>query len=275
MLAEGFLRILLYREERKLASASRRSQSHAKDACNCDFSTADSSDAGPSQEFGAALFQGPKVEPLPPISSAVPVCPHDLSPDANFANIFENCSLLEKYPDLQMIGSEQMSQNPQTGNSNHGFESYIRSQSDSPQLQPQGSPVSLIPDQGYLAMGASVNISPDLPGPEPGLEPMSNSLLNGLLDKQLDEVYMLLLNDNLARCNSTLGNSLLHGLVPPPQPSCQLQGTDSLAPSLEEPPGQDSANKVSYLSTHNVVPCSSNFSTPVLRISEAENTNLK
>lgn len=46
MLAEGFLRILLYREERKLASASKRSQSHAKDACNSDFSTADSSDAG-------------------------------------------------------------------------------------------------------------------------------------------------------------------------------------------------------------------------------------
>lgn len=46
MLAEGFLRILLYREERKLASAPRRSQSHAKDACNCDFSTTDSSDAG-------------------------------------------------------------------------------------------------------------------------------------------------------------------------------------------------------------------------------------
>lgn len=43
MLAEGFLRILLYREERKLTSASRRSQSHAKDA---NFFTTDSSDAG-------------------------------------------------------------------------------------------------------------------------------------------------------------------------------------------------------------------------------------
>lgn len=222
--------------------------------------------AGPSPESGAAPFQGPKVEPLQPISSAIPMCLPDLSP--------ENCSLLEKYPDLQMISSEQTSHNPLTGNTSPGFESYV-SQSDSPQLQPQSSPGSLIPDQGYLAMGASVNISPDLPGPGPGLEPMSNSLLNGLLDKQLDEVYMLLLNDNLARCNSTLGNSLLHGLVPPPQPSCQLQGTDSLAPSLEEPPGQDNASKVSYLSTHNVVPCSSNFSTPVLRISEAENTQLK
>lgn len=231
--------------------------------------------AGPSQEFGAGPTQGPKVEPLKLISAAIPTCPPDPSPDANPANIFEDCSLLEKYPDLQMIGSEQ-SQNPLTANASHGFVSYIGSQTDLlPQLQPQGSPASLIPDQGYLAMGASVNISPDPPGQEPGLEPMSNSLLNGLLDKQLDEVYMLFLNDNLARCNSTLGNSLLHGLVPPPQPSCQLQGIDSLDPSLGEPPGQDSANKVSYLSTHNLVPCSSNFSTPVLRISDAENTNLK
>lgn len=46
MLAEGFLRILLYREERKLASASMRSQSHSKDACSCDVSTTDSCDAG-------------------------------------------------------------------------------------------------------------------------------------------------------------------------------------------------------------------------------------
>lgn len=222
--------------------------------------------AGPSQEL--------EVEPLKPTSAAIPKCPADPSPDANPANVFEDCSLLEKYPDLQMIGSEQTSQNSLTADASHGFGSYIGSRADLlPLRQPQGSPASLIPDQGYLAMGASVNISPDPPEQEPGLEPMSNSLLNGLLDKQLDEVYMLFLNDNLARCNSTLGNSLLHGLVPPPQPSCQLQGIDSLDPSLGEPPGQDS--KVSYLSTHNLVPCSSNFSTPVLRISDAENTNLK
>lgn len=44
MLAEGFLRVLLYREERKLASASKRSQNHSKDACN--FSTTAASEAG-------------------------------------------------------------------------------------------------------------------------------------------------------------------------------------------------------------------------------------
>lgn len=144
-----------------------------------------------------------------------------------------------------------------------------------PQQDPhtQGQPLTSIPDQGYLAMGASVNISLDLPGS--GLEPMSNSVLNGLLDKQLEEVYMQHLTDNLARCNSHLGNSLLHGLVPPPQPSSQLQGPDSLEAGLEEGSGGDSGKKISYLNTHNFVPCSSNFSSPVLRISETDNAHVQ
>lgn len=118
-----------------------------------------------------------------------------------------------------------------------------------------------------------MNISLDLPGS--GLEPMSNSVLNGLLDKQLEEVYMQHLTDNLARCNSHLGNSLLHGLVPPPQPSSQLQGPDSLEAGLEEGSGGDSGKKISYLNTQNFVPCSSNFSSPVLRISEADNAHVQ
>lgn len=226
--------------------------------------------SGPCQEFGTALFQGPGGEPLTTTSPAVPVVSSDLVPDAAFANPLENCSLLQKYPDLLMTGSEQTPPSPLR-------ESGPPAQPDrSAQLQPQDSPASLVPDQGYLAMGVSMNISLDLPGEEPGLEPMTNSLLNGLLDKQLDEVYMLLLNDNLARCNSDLGDSLLHGLVPPPQPSCQPQGTHlSLDPRLGEAAGEDGATEVSYLSTHNPVPCSSHFSTPVLRISEVENTHLK
>lgn len=229
--------------------------------------------SGPSQELGRGLFQGPDVDPLKHVTPAIPVWSPDLKPDAALANIIEDCSLVERYPDLQMTGSEQA---PLTTTISHGFESELPSQPDwSAQLQPQASHVSLMADQGYLAMGASVNISLDRPGQEPGLEPMSNSLLNGLLDKQLDEVYMQLLNDNLARCNSSLDRSLLHGLVPPPQPICHLQGTDSLDPSLGEPAGEGSANKVSYLSTHNLVTCSSHFSTPVLRISGAENAHLK
>lgn len=120
-------------------------------------------------------------------------------------------------------------------------------------------------------MGGTESVSLDLD--ESGLEPMSNSVLNGLLEKKLEEVYMQHLTDNLARCNSHLENSLLHGLVPPPQPGSQEPY--SLENSLDQGSQRDSGGKISYLSTHNVVPSSSNFSSPVLRISEAENPQMQ
>lgn len=101
------------------------------------------------------------------------------------------------------------------------------------------------------------------------LKPMSNSVLNGLLERQLEEVYLQHLTDNLARCNSHLENSLLHDLVPPPR----LHGLDSPEPSLQVRSGEDDKKEPMNLSTQNV-PCSSNFSSPVLRISEAEQTNV-
>lgn len=117
-----------------------------------------------------------------------------------------------------------------------------------------------------------MNTSLDLPGS--GLEPMSNSVLNGLLEKQLDEVYLQHLTDNLARCSSHLGNSLLHGLVPPLKPSSHPKGPDSLEVSLQKRSVGESGKKISYLSTQNLVPCSSNFSSPVLRISEADSAHV-
>lgn len=203
-----------------------------------------------------------------PVGLLIPGCPlvHPQDPDCTVC--LDDCSLLEQYPDLQVADSGRISHNllratvPQ-----HGLyppEAYCHPA----QQGPRGEPVSSMPDQGYLVMGASVNISLDLPGS--GLEPMSNSVLNGLLDKQLEEVYMQHLTDNLARCNSHLGNSILHGLVPPPQPSSQPQGPDSLEASLEQGSGGDGGKKISYLSTQNLAPCSSNFSSPMLRISDAE-----
>ncbi|XP_035524715.1 uncharacterized protein si:dkey-237j10.2 [Morone saxatilis] len=282
MLAEGFLRVLRYREERKFASASKlkRSQTHAHcvDPSNCVLSDSNSTDlqtnaaeSGPDQEeLDTNKFQGLKVVPQGPVGLSIPGCSPLLSLDPDFAVCLDNCSLLEQYPDLQVADSGRISNNPLRTIHPPGFASEACHQPEwAAQQEPQGEYVS-IPDQGYLVMGASVNISLDLPGS--GLEPMSNSVLNGLLDKQLEEVYMQHLTDNLARCNSHLGNSLLHGLVPPPQPSSQSQGLDSLVASLEEGSEGDSGKKISYLNTQNLVPCSSNFSSPVLRISEADNT---
>lgn len=174
--------------------------------------------------------------------------------DPDFAACLEDCSLLDQYPDLQVADSGLIS-NSRAIMAQHGL---LSEDSGQPEM------TLSIPDQGYLAMGASENISLDLPGS--GLEPMSNSVLNGLLDKQLEKVYMQHLTDNLARCNSHLGSSILHGLVPPPQPG-SLEPY-SLEPSVETRSEEDSNRKISYLNTHTSAPYSSNFSSPLLRISE-------
>ncbi|XP_068571472.1 uncharacterized protein si:dkey-237j10.2 [Cebidichthys violaceus] len=274
MLAEGFLRVLCYSEERKFASASKvkRLREHARcaDQFNCHLSDPNSTDlktdsakAGPNQlELDPA-----EVVPEGPIGLLIPGCLPVLTLDPDCMVCLDNCSLLEQYPDLQVATI------PQHALYSPGPEAY-RQTEWAAQKGPQGEPVSSIPDQGYLVIGPSVNISLDVP--ESGLEPMSNSVLNGLLEKQLEEVYMQHLTDNLARCNSHLGNSLLHGLMPPPSPgSSQPRGPDSLEASLEQGSGGDSGKKISYLRTQTSVPCSSNFSSPVLRISEADNTHLQ
>lgn len=229
------------------------------------------------EELDSTQPQGLKVVPQTPVGLSIPGCSPTLLLDSDFAVYIDDCSLLEQYPDLQVADSGRISNNlPRaTTTTQHGLYSpvsEVRRPEWAVQQDPQEKPVSPLPDQGYLDMGPSVNISLDLPGS--GLEPMSNSVLNGLLEKQLEEVYMQHLTDNLARCNSHLENSLLHGLVPPPQPCSHPQGTDSLEPSLQE--GLEHSNKmISYLSTQNLVPCSSNFSSPVLRISEADNPHLQ
>ncbi|XP_026186182.1 uncharacterized protein LOC113144378 [Mastacembelus armatus] len=284
MLAEGFLRMLVYREERKFASKQYEMRGHGRctDSFSCilpdSHSTnlqADSTKACNQEEQDSTHAQGLKVVPQ---GLSIPGCSSALTTSSDFTVCLDNCSLLEQYPDLQVADPGRISQNPlratitQYGNYSPVSELHLHREWEV-QQEPQGHLVSSIPDQGYLVMGDSRNISVDLPGS--GLEPMSNSVLNGLLEKQLEEVYMQHLTDNLARCNSHLGNSLLHVLVLPPQPSSQAQGTDSLENSLEDGIGGDSTKKISYLSTQNLVPCSSNFSSPVLRISEADNVHLQ
>lgn len=269
MLAEGFLRQLSFREERKFASSSKhkrwQTDSHCPDSLNRDLTQPSSADlqvhsapTGPNPEDPDCVpvpVPGLRASPQGPAGLSIPGFLPLLSPPAVGV---EDCSLLDQYPDLQVADSGRISHNLPRINSGGQRETHHQ------------HPVS-IPDQGYLVMGASVNLSLDLPGS--GLEPMSNSLLNGLLEKQLEEVYMQHLTDNLARYNPHQGNSLLHGLVPP----LGSRGRDdSLEASQEEEGGSGgSEEKISYYNTHNLVPCSSNFSTPVLRISECVNPPLQ
>ncbi|XP_037316755.2 uncharacterized protein si:dkey-237j10.2 isoform X2 [Pungitius pungitius] len=270
MLAEAFLRVLHYREDRALGSSPQPAtlQAHAADRSHVLLSDStdlqtDSANRGPTKvELGRARCRGLNVAPEGPVGLLIPGCPPVLPLDPDFMVCLDNCSLLEQYPDVQVATI------PQHALYSSAPES-CRVPEGPTQQGPQGEPLLSIPDQGYLAMGPSVNISFDLS--EAGLEPMSNSVLNGLLEKQLEEVYMQHLTDNLARCDSHLGNSLLRGLVPPPPPgSRQPRGPDSLEASLEQGSGGDSRKKISYPGNQTSVPCSSNFSSPVLRISEAE-----
>ncbi|XP_040903437.1 uncharacterized protein si:dkey-237j10.2 [Toxotes jaculatrix] len=287
MLAEGFLRLLLYREERTYASASKhhktQKHTHCTDQFNGTLSGSDSTDlptdsaeAGQDQEeLDSTQTHGLRVVPQDPAGLSIPGSSPAFTPDPDFVVCIEDCSLLEQYPDLQVADSGRISHNPlrATVAQQGWYTPEVQWHPEwSAQQEPQGDQVSSIPDQGYLVMGASGSASLDLPGS--GLEPMSNSVLNGLLEKQLEEVYMQHLTENLARCNSCLGNSLLHGLVPPPQPSSQLLGPPSLEASLVERSGGETDKKISYLSTQNLAPCSSNFSSPILRISEADNAHL-
>lgn len=271
MLAEGFLRVLPYREERKFASKSKRLETNpvCSDVSNSAHIQVHETKRGLDLEQpDFSQPQSLRATSQSPAGLSIPGC----SP----MNIGD-CSLLEQYPDLQVVDSGCILHNPSRASlSQFNFLPSIYENLPNPELpaplEPQVDPLLPMPDQGYMVMGHSENVGVDLPGS--GLEPMSNSVLNGLLEKQLEEVYMQHLTDNLARCNSHLGNSLLHGLVLPPDPGGQSQGPESMAASQEDSSAA-SSTKISYLNTHHAVACSSNFSSPVLRISEAANPNLQ
>ncbi|XP_072288485.1 uncharacterized protein [Eucyclogobius newberryi] len=248
MLGEAFLRVLKYRDSD--TDVENKSRSNRREA---DGERDNAAKTGPLTyitHFPGGQRQAPVPNRGPP-GLLIPGRPINRPPDP----VLVDCSLLALYPDLQVADSGP-----------------IPAAAKSASPQPLISPPVNIPvhhpdqdqdldqDQGYLVMGDNVNVSVDVP------ELRTNSVLNGMLEKKLEEVYLQHLTENLARCHSNLGNSILHGLVPPPQPNGRgLE--DSLMVSVEEA-STSSERTISYLHTRNAGPCSSNFSSPVLRISE-------
>ncbi|KAM8848064.1 uncharacterized protein ACB058_011847 [Synchiropus picturatus] len=265
MLAEGFVQLLQYKEERKPPSPPvvprRRTHSAGIEPLKYELDKCqeDEPEPGPKWEVTSS--------PSSPLRAPSPEAVGLLIPGHSVAHTLEStlcssCSLLDQYTDLQVAESGLMPL------------STVRVVEETVFCEPSDlrpGPVEVSPDQGYLVMGPSAEPSLDLPSSRQW--PMSNSLLNGLLDKQLEEVYLQHLTENLARCNSHLGNSLLHGLVPPPKPSGGSQGAESLDACLNEGPRM--VSEACYLCTQPSVPCSSTFSSPVLRISEADNCPTK
>lgn len=119
----------------------------------------------------------------------------------------------------------------------------------------------IVPDNGYLVMDSSITLQ--------GGEPLTNSMLNGYLESKLTEVYSQYLQERLVRPGTSPRWSLLVPL-PPGYVVQQLSHQVALEQGLEV----DEARSLvlSYMHTQGgdsrVV--SSHFSSPVLRISQAE-----
>lgn len=246
MLGEGFLRVLRYREERKFAEGQTKVKDSIKDGGHNSCSGLGSAGQGELTGKGHLHHEAPAPHRHPP-GLLIPGRPPALSADPLLVECSLNCSLLEHYPDLQVADSGPLL-TPRPASSAPP-QPLVSPPIDMPPPPPP-------PDQGYLVMGNSgVNISVDVP------ELRTNSVLNGMLEKKLEEVYLQHLTDNLARCNLNSGHSLLHGLVPPPQPNTS-QAPESLVVSVGE--AETSSEKtIGYFNTN------SNFSSAVvLRISE-------
>lgn len=106
-------------------------------------------------------------------------------------------------------------------------------------------------DDGYLVMDSSIMLNG---------EPPTNSMLNGYLDKKLQEVYSQYLQERLTCLGSSPGCSLL----PPFHQTSLIQ--------LSQPLNMDSSLEPETRQCQGAVSqrASSNFSSPVLRISNAE-----
>ncbi|XP_054648901.1 uncharacterized protein si:dkey-237j10.2 [Dunckerocampus dactyliophorus] len=257
MLGESFLRVLCYKEEKKCASMG-----HTLETSLVTTQTDIQQRDADQQEWVKRHGVREAASGL-----SIPGCSSVHTPETDMTLCSGPCSLLDHYPDLQVVDSGLISHNTlRTSTLQQDLFTFVTPSEHAEHKQLLCMSSSSLPDQGYLVMSDAANTSLGVPASQ--LEPMSNSLLNGLLEKQLEEVYLQHLTDNLARCNSHLGNSLLHGLVPPLQPSDHQQDCDLLESNMEEAPGGERGKKLNYLSNLNLAPCSSNFSTPVLRISE-------
>ncbi|XP_076847167.1 uncharacterized protein LOC143492646 [Brachyhypopomus gauderio] len=150
-----------------------------------------------------------------------------------------------------------------------------------PPLSPQClSPLLLSQDMGSLEAleepGQRVEAEPkpdevylEVEGMQsPGWEQrLTSSMLNGYLETQLLEVYRQHMQDSLAR-----GSSLSSGAVPPLVPTNSSMPDGQAGPQGDGQESGSAHNSVRYLSTCSA-PCTSHFSSPVLRISYPQEPN--
>lgn len=201
---------------------------------------------------------GPHIPSAPSEALTIPSCGADGWSDELYESGFFP-SLYQAYPDLQLAGgilASRFSLNP-----NH-----FTPQADGPVLvsqdlgsmkaldEPEDRSEDAPPqaDEGYLVIESVRS-----PGRETRL---TNSMLNGFLETQLMEVYRQHMQDNLARCSPS---SITANDVPD---ICTAERGDSESWVQGLNSGTTQTSSVRYLSTCSAQ-CTSNFSSPVLRIS--------
>ncbi|XP_051748952.1 uncharacterized protein si:dkey-237j10.2 [Ctenopharyngodon idella] len=171
-------------------------------------------------------------------------------------------SFYKDYPDLRLAGDRLGHWSPHNPDLlNPSDDGPLLQSQDLSSLEPSLEPSQQAEavtqqDEGYLVMESAQS---------PGWERrLTNSMLNGYLEVQMLEVFCQHMQ-NMACCGSSLlGTDVMPALVP-----TSLTVAKEQTASQEEEPDSSSNNVVRYLSTCSA-PATSHFSSPVLRISEAE-----
>ncbi|KAF7707181.1 uncharacterized protein LOC124386180 [Silurus meridionalis] len=250
MLGESFIFMLNYREQAicspdiKLASFS-----PSADCVPGSYTLAQvkGSNAKPVQK--PSKSKGPHQRPDPFMSN------HDEKPYVSLSQPDQSTTILgnlSPFPQLTSI-TESKQVYPHSPKPQEWHISDMINFSQELQPIPPSVPLKQddIPDDGYLVMDSSITLNG---------EPPTNSMLNGYLDKKLQEVYSQYIQERLAYPGSSPGCSLLS---PFHQTSLlQLSQPLNIDSSLE-PETRQSQGAISQRA-------SSNFSSPVLRISNTE-----
>ncbi|KAG9271921.1 hypothetical protein AMEX_G12859 [Astyanax mexicanus] len=262
MLGESFIHVLKYRQDGSFAPDTARA------------SLTSSTDSGYYSSPHSQVKDSPASQ-KPPVSDVMPVekqsgsqGPHPSS-DPYFCNTYANLSqslptsnafndTYQTFPDLPLLSNSHSQKDLHSISPQQGWLTTDVDESAPQQLRFIPEQTHL-PDNGYLVMDSSIMLNG---------EPPTNSMINGYLDRKLQEVYSQYLQERLTCPGSSPGYSLLPLLPQPSLPPLSQQNypDSSLDPETrpsQVPPLTTSQGNLSQRA-------SSNFSSPVLRISNAE-----
>ncbi|XP_061089557.1 TLR adapter interacting with SLC15A4 on the lysosome [Conger conger] len=268
MLGEGFLTVLTYGKESKDSSPQNRNPQCTKHAHKTKLNSMALTLIKDKEEL-PGLEQG-QEQTRPSQPSLGVLIPSDTAgqhPGLELYHSWDCTSFCQDYPDLQLRGDHMVDQDSESITVQYAwgrFPLQAQALEELEALQPGPAPLRLKADfqppqdDGYLEMDSSITLEKR--------EPLSNSMLNCYLESKLLEVYRQHLQDSLARLGFPANPAQL--------PNVLLPSVNQLSRQLSHEQGLDASvalNVVThYLSSMCTRTGSSHFSSPVLRISNAD-----